>query len=87
MNLFRYTICMIFLGLNLASLGFAPALRAGELAAAPEESFSIVVIPDTQRYQHPKSDPANGEPTAVTNPVFEAWTDWIVANIDQQKIA
>jgi len=52
---------------------------AGELPAAPSDSFSIVVIPDTQRYEKGKSG-------VLTNPTFDSWTDWIASHLDTQRI-
>ena len=61
--------------------------RCGELPAAPDGTFSVVVIPDTQHYhgQATKSTPDSTEP--LTNPVFDNWTDWIAENIEAQRIA
>lgn len=66
---------------------------AGQMAAAdvldpaPEGSFSVVLIPDTQAYkgQGAKGQPENSEP--VTNPIFKTHVTWIAANIDRQRIA
>jgi hypothetical protein len=60
--------------------------RAAELDAAPEGSFTIVVIPDTQGYvgQGTKKTPASTDP--VTNPVFENHVRWITANLATQRI-
>lgn len=62
-------------------------IEAEELQAAPENSFTIVVIPDTQRYlgEATKITPESTEP--LTNPVFDRWTDWIEENLEQQRIA
>lgn len=56
-------------------------LYGAELPAAPEGTFSIAVIPDTQRYQR-----VEGNEQAWENPTFEAYTGWIAANIDRQRI-
>ncbi len=62
-------------------------LVAGELPRAPANSFSIVVIPDTQQYRGRGTKGAGeDEDGALTNVVFEGWTDWIAANLDQQRI-
>ena len=47
---------------------------AAELGPAPEGSFSIVVLPDTQTY------------AAVKPEIFHAETQWIVENRDRQRI-
>ncbi len=59
---------------------------AAEFSAAPKESFSIAVIPDTQHYRglKTKAEPKSKKP--VTNPTFAAYVDWIADNIDSQKI-
>ena len=61
----------------LAILVFASLLSTGvaaELAPAPEGSFSIVVLPDTQSY------------AAVKPEIFHAETQWIVENHERQRI-
>jgi len=60
--------------------------RADELTVAPKGTFSIVVIPDTQHYKGhgTKSEPDSLEP--LTNPTFDAWTEWIAANSKRQRI-
>lgn len=62
------------------------ALLSGELQPAPDGTFSIVVIPDTQHYygRGTKLQPESEDP--VTNPTFDAWTDWIAANLESQRI-
>ena len=56
------------------------------LNAAPEGSFSMVVIPDTQEYfgRDTKKEPDSND--EITNPVFESQTRWIAENIDSQHI-
>jgi len=73
----------------LAGLVFALAvlgLRAAPLDPAPEGTFTIAVIPDTQGYfgKGTKEDPEGKEPT--TNPVLDAHTRWITSNIAAQRI-
>lgn len=53
------------------------------LSDAPDGSFSVIVIPDTQDYL--KKENADG-PSILTNPVFDAHTNWIVENMDRQRI-
>ena len=57
--------------------------NSNELPPAPDGTFSIVVIPDTQRYLG--REPDDSEP--LTNPVFDAWTNWIVEKLEDQNIA
>ena len=52
-----------------------------EFPQAPEGTFSIVVIPDTQHYR--RLEPGD---QAWENPVFEAYTRWIATNIERQRI-
>jgi len=67
---------------------WAIAAVAGQqiLPPAPEGSFSIVVIPDTQQYlgrgtkMQPKSD------AEVTNPVFAGHVQWILDHLEEQRI-
>ncbi len=76
------------------ALIFLTAIAAGAtgwsgeelLPPAPEGSFSIVVIPDTQAYrgQGTKATPDSSKP--VTNAVFDAHTQWIVDNLRKQRI-
>jgi hypothetical protein len=55
------------------------------LEAAPEGSFSIVVIPDTQGYRIEETDPeSNG---TVTNSVFANHVRWISQNLATQHVA
>ncbi len=63
------------------------SLLADELPSAPQGTFSLVVIPDTQQYKGrgTKSQPNSQAP--LTNPVFDSWTDWIAANLEAQRIA
>ena len=69
----------------LTILGFClvacPPLSGAELPEAPAATFSIAVIPDTQRYLPLKQDKQSWK-----NPSFEAYTSWIAANIRRQRI-
>ena len=56
-------------------------LCGAELPEAPEGTFSVVVIPDTQHYRRLKQDDQAWE-----NPTFEAYTGWIATNIERQRI-
>lgn len=78
----------IFYSLTATLIFFAggDALSAGELPDAPDKTFSIVVIPDTQHYNgiNTKGNPGSKEP--LSNKVFTAWTNWIANNLDRQHI-
>jgi hypothetical protein len=69
------------------SRAFGAALEAGKLEAAPEGTFSIVLIPDTQAYKGAgtKGNPTSTDP--VTNAIFEAHVKWIAENLERQRIA
>jgi len=56
------------------------------LPPSSEGSFSIAVIPDTQAYRGrgAKATPLSLAP--VTNAIFDAHTQWIVDNLDAQRI-
>jgi hypothetical protein len=56
------------------------------LDPAPEGSFTIVVIPDTQEYRGKgtKAEPKSQAP--LTNPAFDAHMRWILANLQTQRI-
>lgn len=63
-------------------------LRAEEkLSPAPEGSFSIVVIPDTQAYHGKGTKRMEDSTDPLTNAVFQAHVDWIARNLGSQKIA
>lgn len=57
-----------------------------ELPPAPAGTFSIAVIPDTQHYRGKgtKAEPDSDDP--VTNAVFDAYTTWIAAHLEAQRI-
>ena len=80
----RLSSSVTFLFLLLVSIGSLAA--QDRLTRAPAESFSIVVISDTQAYHGAgtKSQPDSTDP--VTNRIFEAHTRWICDNVDRQKI-
>lgn len=88
MKRYRLFIALLCL-LNGWSHGGTGAYAQGgghTLEPAPDGSFSIVVIPDTQRYmsQGERADAdTEGE---ITNSVFDAHTRWIVDNLEAQKI-
>lgn len=69
--------CVIILGV---SAGGQEALTP-----APEGTFTLAVIPDTQLYRGPGSGRGDeeGEPR---NPAFETRTTWLAANLESQRI-
>lgn len=75
-------------GLALASILIASATHSlgEEFPPAPEGTFSIAVIPDTQHYKGRGSKAKPVSEGAVTNPVFDAYTGWIADNLKQQRI-
>ncbi len=83
MNSRRYVFVFVFIWITMV---VRQAGIAGELAAAPEGSFSIVVIPDTQQYRGRGTKGDADSTQSLSNPVFDRWTDWIVANLDRQRI-
>lgn len=78
----RYAFPLAALALLLALVVCAVA----ELAPAPEGTFTVAVIPDTQAYRgrDTKAQPDSTED--VTNPLFEALTPWIADNLEAQRI-
>lgn len=76
-----FVVCLL-----LNACCFVP-VSAESLPPAPEGTFSIVVIPDTQQYRStPTTDDADS-PATVTNPVFAAHVRWISENLEAQRIA
>lgn len=62
------------------------SVTAADLEPAPEGSFTVVVIPDTQGYfgATTKRTPLSSDP--VTNPVFENHIRWIKEHLADQRI-
>ena len=60
--------------------------RADELSIAPEGTFSVVILPDTQQYHGRGTKREPDSLNQVTNPIFDGWTDWIAAAHEQQRI-
>lgn len=77
---------MLFFLTAIAALSATGWSGEERLPPAPEGTFSIVVIPDTQAYrgEGTKATPDSRDP--VTNAVFDAHTRWIVDNLDTQRI-
>lgn len=68
-------------------MGMMPGAWAqNALAPAPESSFTLVVIPDTQGYRGRDTKAELESTDDVTNPVFEAHTRWIADNIETQRM-
>ena len=79
----RWLFLSILLLLLVTGRGFA---EEHVLPAAPEGSFSIVVIPDTQGYRGKGTKSTPKSEAEVTNPVFDSYTKWIAGNIERQRI-
>jgi len=79
-----FSIIMLFTGCGT----YADIRQQKESALDPaqKDSFSIVVIPDSQDYfgEGTKLEPESQD--EITNPVLESQTNWIVENIDNQRI-
>ncbi|MCC6508702.1 MAG: metallophosphoesterase [Pirellulaceae bacterium] len=72
----------------IALLSLPPALKAEDkLSAAPADSFSVVLIPDTQAYLGAGTKGDSKSTAPVTNPIFDAHVSWIAANLERQQIA
>ncbi len=82
-----YQISLCALTFTSMLLAVGNKLSAGELPAAPDNTFSIVIIPDTQHYKgiDTKGDPGSKAP--LSNKVFAGWTNWIANNLNRQRIA
>lgn len=76
-------------------LAFAIALVAcapgtplhSDLGVPPAESFSVVVIPDSQKYRGRGTKMEPGGTDDVTNATLDSHARWIVANLETQRIA
>lgn len=69
----------------LALLGISFGIPAETLTSAPEGTFTVAVIPDTQRYLGPGTGRDDGG-SEVRNPAFDSRTTWLAANIEPQRI-
>ncbi len=72
--------------LSLALLLSRAAFGQLALEPAPEGTFSVIVLPDTQGYIIGGKRIEAGDTGPVSNPVFEAHTRWIVDNLESQRI-
>ena len=68
-------------------LALSTAATADEFPSAPQGTFSIAVIPDTQHYRGGAADEKSTAAVPVTNPVFDSYATWIAENLDEQRIA
>ena len=75
------------LGAGFVIMTSAPLVAQETLQPAPADSFSIVLIPDTQAYKGEGTKGSSQNTNPVTNPIFRAHTDWIAANLQRQNIA
>ncbi len=86
MNPPRLRSLVLFFLLAAMTTGFAVGADA-VLASAPEGTFSVVVIPDTQGYRGLGTKAEPDSVASIVNPVFEAHTRWIAENLASQRIA
>lgn len=88
--LLRITLFRRILVWRLALLGLvgltAPHCSGEEFPPAPEGTFSIAVIPDTQHYRGRDSKAEPDSDDAVTNRVFDAYTTWVADHLQEQRI-
>ncbi|MBI5687989.1 MAG: metallophosphoesterase [Verrucomicrobia bacterium] len=71
----------------VAALSWSSAIGAEPtISPAPEGSFSIVVIPDTQKYLGRGTKAQPKSTNEVTNAVLQQHTRWIVNSLDRQRI-
>lgn len=83
----RFKIILIIIGLLGGTLAMRSLQAEEKLPPAPEGSFSIVVIPDTQAYRGKETKKMEESTEPLTNPVFQSHADWIARNLGPQKIA
>lgn len=80
---------MIFSKISSALLVIALStfpVSADELPPAPEGTFSLAIIPDTQHYQGKGTGRKAQQKTPTSNPFFEAITDCIIEERERQRI-
>jgi len=77
---------VFLIAISLLTLsGIGAGASAASLTPAPEGTFTIAVIPDTQRYLGPGSG-REEERDTVINPAFESRTAWLAANLEAQRM-
>ena len=82
----RFIRLLVVLTLIAAAPRSVPAAES-TLSPAPDGSFSVVVIPDTQAYRGKGAKGKSKSEAPVTNPVFDHHTKWTVAHLETQRIA
>ncbi|MBO5940124.1 MAG: metallophosphoesterase [Kiritimatiellae bacterium] len=74
-------------GYGVFSFGAQP--KAERLPPLPKGAFTYVVIPDTQLYRGAGTKRAGTAPkqTETRNPAFKSRVEWILANLENEKIS
>jgi len=80
----RRVLLVLLLGLLPVGIIFA---SEDALSPAPEGSFSIVVIPDTQQYRGRDTKAQPNSTDEVTNESLAADMQWILDHLESQRIA
>ncbi len=80
-------IPVLLLQLLLSTTAYAQYLDSTEvLDKAPEGTFTIAVIPDTQRY-HGRGSIHDKTKAPTSNPSFQSRVDWLADHLKEQRIA
>ncbi len=74
---------VLAIALAFACSAWLPA-GAESISASPDGTFTVAVIPDTQRYHGPGS--GRDETGQARNPAFDSRTAWLSANLQSQRI-
>lgn len=77
---------LIACGWTMVALAPCRVSVAESLDPAPPGSFSIVVLPDTQAYRGAGTKAEPDSTDEVTNPIFRAHVDWVIENLEPQRI-
>src|SRR5690606_27533125 len=77
----RYVLHAIVIAVSGTTL----ARGSDALLAAPDGTFTVAVIPDTQRYLGPGTG-REDDAASVHNPAFASRTAWLADNIETQRI-